>query len=54
VDFLIRKQILLPAALVGRHAAKFLLMRGVPMPEGDPENSLIVAEETGEAVGKPR
>jgi hypothetical protein len=39
---------------VGVTLAKFLLMRGVPMPEGDPGNSLIVSEETGEAVGKPR
>ena len=51
-EFLIHRQIRFPVALDGRHAAKFLLMRGVPMPEGDPGGSLIVSEETGEAIRK--
>ena len=49
-EFLIHSKIRLPTALSGRHAAKFLLMRGVPMPEGDLGQSLIVSEETGEAI----
>lgn len=53
-EFLIHKQIRFPAALTGRHAAKFLLMRGVPMPEGNPGNSLVISEETGEAIEKQR
>ena len=51
-EFLIHRKIRFPAALSGRHAAKFLLMRGVPMPEGDPGNSLVIAEETGEPIDK--
>ncbi|WP_172626988.1 EF-hand domain-containing protein [Bradyrhizobium ivorense] len=53
-EFLIHKQMRFPTALVGRHAAKFLLLRGVPMPEGDAGDSLIVSEETGEAIVKRR
>ena len=49
-EFLIHSKIRMPTALSGQHAAKFLLMRGVPMPEGDPGQSLIVSEETGEAI----
>lgn len=53
-EFLIHGKIRFPAALSGRHATKFLLMRSVPMPEGDPGNSLIIAEETGEPIEKRR
>ena len=49
-EFLIHSKIRFPIALDGRHAAKFLLMRGVPMPEGNPGGSLVISEETGEAV----
>jgi Ca2+-binding EF-hand superfamily protein len=52
-EFLIHSKIRFPVALDGRHAAKFLLMRGVPMPEGNPGSSLVVSEETGEAIRKP-
>ncbi|MDH2385401.1 EF-hand domain-containing protein [Bradyrhizobium sp. CER78] len=53
-EFLIHKQMRFPTALVGRHAARFLLLRGVPMPEGDAGGSLVVSEETGEAIEKRR
>jgi Ca2+-binding EF-hand superfamily protein len=53
-EFLIHSKIRYPAALSGRHTAKFLLMRGVPLPEGDPGNSLVIAEETGEPIDKRR
>jgi len=51
-EFLIHRKIRFPAALSGRHAAKFLLMRGVPTPDGDPGNSAVISEETGEPIGK--
>jgi Ca2+-binding EF-hand superfamily protein len=53
-EFLIHSKMRFPAALSGRHAAKFLLMRGVPMPEGDPGNSVVIAEDTGEPIDKRR
>jgi len=53
-EFLIHSKIRYPAALSGRHTAKFLLMRGVPLPEGDPGNSLVIAEKTGEPIDKRR
>jgi Ca2+-binding EF-hand superfamily protein len=53
-EFIIHKKIRFPAALTGQHAARFLLMRGVPTPEGDPGNSLVIAEETGEPIEKRR
>jgi Ca2+-binding EF-hand superfamily protein len=49
-EFLIRQKIRFPAELHGAHAVKFLLMRGVPKPDGDPGHSTVVSEETGEPV----
>lgn len=49
-EFLIHKKIRFPAGLAGAHSVKFLLLRGVPMPEGDPGHSPVVSEETGESL----
>lgn len=41
-----------PAEMTGGHASKFLLGKGVPMPEGDPGHSCVVSEESGEVLVK--
>ncbi|WP_422378805.1 hypothetical protein [Roseibium sp.] len=40
-----------PAGLTGGHSVRFVLRRGVPMPEGSPGHSSVLIEETGECVG---
>ncbi len=47
-EYLINKKMRFPAGLTGAHSAKFLLLRGVPKPEGQPGHSRVVSEETGE------
>ena len=47
-EYLIKQKIRLPAELRG--AVKFLLLRGVPAPDGDVAHSCIVVEETGEPL----
>jgi hypothetical protein len=32
------------------HTVKFLLLRGVPLPDGDPGQAVVIAEETGKPV----
>jgi Ca2+-binding EF-hand superfamily protein len=49
-EFLIRRKIRFPAELNGAHSVKFLLLKGVPMPDGDPGHSSVISEETGEAL----
>jgi hypothetical protein len=46
-EFLIKQKIRFPAELHGAHAVKFLLLRGVPEPEGDPGHSCVIVEATG-------
>jgi Ca2+-binding EF-hand superfamily protein len=46
-EFLIQRKIRFPAELHGAHSVKFLLLRGVPEPEGDPGHSKVISEETG-------
>jgi hypothetical protein len=53
-DFLIKRQIRFPAELHGAHSARFLLLRGVPMPEGSPGHSCVILEETGYPWDKGR
>jgi Ca2+-binding EF-hand superfamily protein len=45
--FLIHRKTRLPPGLYGAHAVRFVLLRGVPRPDGDPGHSCIVEEETG-------
>jgi len=47
-EFVIKDKIRFPAELTG--AVKFLLLRGVAMPEGDPGQAVVIAEETGKPV----
>lgn len=49
-EFLIHRKMRFPAGLAGAHSVKFLLLRGVPLPDGDPAHSAVVSEETGEAI----
>lgn len=47
---MINKKIRFPAGLAGAHSVKFLLLRGVPKPDGNPGHSTVISEETGEAL----
>ena len=49
-EFLIRQKIRFPAGLHGANSTKFLLLRGVPEPDGDPGHSCVIVEETGEPL----
>jgi hypothetical protein len=49
-EFLIQKQMRFPAGLYGGYSVTFLLLRGVPLPEGDPGHSIVISEETGQPV----
>jgi hypothetical protein len=50
-DYLIHGKMRFPAELSGVHRVRFLLLRGVPMPDGDPGQSCVVVEETGVTIG---
>jgi hypothetical protein len=49
-EYLIQEKIRLPAGLYGGYSVKFLLLRGVPKPDGDPGHSTVISEETGRPV----
>ena len=49
-EYLITRKIRYPAGMGGAHSVRFLLLRGVPEPEGDPGHSCVVSEETGEPI----
>jgi Ca2+-binding EF-hand superfamily protein len=49
-EYMIKRKIRFPAELYGAHSVKFLLLRGTPMPDGDPGHSDVVSEETGEKL----
>jgi hypothetical protein len=49
-EFQIKKKIRFPAELYGAHSAKFLLLKGVPTPDGDPGHSCVVSEATGQPL----
>ena len=51
-EFLIHRKIRFPAGLSG-HSVTFLLLRGVPLPDGRPDGATVVAEETGEPMRFP-
>jgi hypothetical protein len=52
-EYLIHEKISFPAGLTGAHRATFLLLTGVPVPDGDPGHSVVVSEETGETLIDP-
>lgn len=41
-----------PAGLSGAHAIRFILAKGVPMPDGDPGHSRVLSADTGEELGR--
>jgi Ca2+-binding EF-hand superfamily protein len=49
-EFMIKQKMRFPAELHGAHSVKFLLLRGTPMPDGDPGHSEVFSEETGEKL----
>jgi len=50
-EYIVRQKIRFPAGLAGAHGVTFLLMKGVPYPDGDPGHSCVVTEESGEKKG---
>jgi hypothetical protein len=51
-EYLIKQKIRFPAELNGAHSVRFLLLRGVPAPDGDPGHSCVIVEETGYSLKK--
>jgi hypothetical protein len=49
-EFLIKQKIRFPAGLTGGRSARFLLLRGVPTPDGNPGHSCVISEETGQPI----
>ncbi|TBW34080.1 hypothetical protein EYW49_18970 [Siculibacillus lacustris] len=49
-EYLIRRKIRFPGGMYGANSVRFLLLRGVPVPDGELGHSCIVSEETGEAI----
>lgn len=47
------KKMRFPAGLNGGHSVKFILGKGVPMPDGSPGHSQVISEETGAPIGGP-
>jgi hypothetical protein len=50
-EFLIKRKIRWPARLPD---GKFLILKGVPMPDGDPRGSRVASEDTGDLICKGR
>lgn len=48
-EYIVQKPMRFPAGLYGSHSVKFLVPRGIPMPEGDPGHSCVNPED-----GPPR
>jgi hypothetical protein len=48
-EFLIHKAMRFPAGLSGS-LKKFVLLKGVPLPSGDPGHAIVISEETGESL----
>jgi Ca2+-binding EF-hand superfamily protein len=44
-EYIVRKKFRFPAGLYGAHSVKFVVLRGTPIPEGDPGHSCVIAEE---------
>lgn len=52
--FMIVRKMRFPAGLTGAHAVRFILARGIDMPEGDPGQSCVIAEDDGQRIaGRP-
>jgi Ca2+-binding EF-hand superfamily protein len=44
-EYIVQKKTRFPAGLAGAHAVKFLVPRGVPVPDGDPGHSCVTVED---------
>jgi Ca2+-binding EF-hand superfamily protein len=44
-EYIVQKQMRFPAGLHGAHSVKFLVLRGTPVPDGDPGHSCVVVED---------
>lgn len=49
--FLIVRRMRFPVGLTGAHSVKFILARGLEMPEGDPGHSCVISEDDGRPIG---
>ncbi len=49
-EFLIKQKIRFPAGLTETDAMNFRLLRGVPKPDGNPGDSKVIFDETGEQI----
>ncbi|MBR1091723.1 hypothetical protein JQ621_30060 [Bradyrhizobium manausense] len=50
-EYVVREKIRFPARLTGAHSVTFLIMKGVPYPDGDPGHSCVIVEGSGESKG---
>jgi hypothetical protein len=44
-EYIVQKKTRFPAELAGAHQVKFLVLRGVPVPDGDPGHSCVTVED---------
>jgi hypothetical protein len=44
-EYIVRKKTRFPPGLAGAHSVKFLVLRGVPVPDGDPGHSCVTVED---------
>jgi Ca2+-binding EF-hand superfamily protein len=44
-EYIVQKKTRFPAGLAGAHSVKFLVLRGVPVPDGDPGHSCVTVED---------
>lgn len=53
-EFHIKQKMRFPAGLFGAHSVRFLLLRGVPLPDGRAGHSCVISEETGQPAAGSR
>ena len=44
-EYIVQKKTRFPAGLAGGHAVRFVVLRGVPVPDGDPGHSCVTVED---------
>lgn len=44
-EYIVQKKTRFPAGLAGAHSVKFLVLRGTPVPDGDPGHSCVAVED---------
>jgi Ca2+-binding EF-hand superfamily protein len=44
-EYIVRKKMRFPAGLAGAHSVRFLVLRGAPLPDGDPGHSCVTVED---------